>query len=1157
MQYTPSQNKAINARGESILLSAGAGSGKTKVLVERIIKMITEEHISVEQLLVVTFTKAAAGEMKNRIFEALNQKLLQNPHDTYLQNQSLLLNNAAITTIHSFCLDLIRENYYLLDLDANCRVADETESYLLKEEALDEYLEYKYQQNDPLFRELLLRYGGREDEKIRQIIFMLYEQAISLPDYEKWLADLGEALKDTDFWLDQARQKAEKTLKNIDELLKKAIISCTEDEKCQKSYLAKLLQEQAQLDTAHYKISQSLDSFLEYLDKSEIFATALRDNKKASDSYRAAVAYYKQAKAAFSELADKLANAHSSQAEADLAEIYPFVNYFGKLTLGFAEYYNIAKCKRHLLDFDDMGHLALELLYQRDGSPSTISLELKERYQAVLIDEYQDTNDLQEKIMLAISREDNYFMVGDVKQSIYSFRMANPSLFQHKYESFAASQIIDMNKNFRSRRNIVTAVNDLFNILMPGGDENPDYQASAQMEFGAEYYEKENVPDKAVKVWRLQKPEKSSAAGNENTENTAEDKEAKDEKKEITREAELIAREIKKLRQSSQLIYDKNTGSYRQIEFRDIVIIMRAPSNGGGEIYEVLNNADIPCYLEKKSGYFASWEVQITLDILRVLDNPQQDLPLTAVLKAPFVGFTDYSDNELLMIRRLDEKKNMYECLEEAALAADELGDKARQTLSVLTKLRRLAIQCPSSELLLRVYQECHLPDYAAVLPQGAERRNNLEALYDKAVQYEQASFHGLFMFLTFLEQMQKKNQSIEPAPLLGENVDVVRIMSIHQSKGLEFPVVFIPKSGKHFHSKDYTSEILLDKNLGLILPNVDLKERVIYPTVCTEVLKERKKTALIAEEKRILYVAMTRAREHLYFIGLDNPSEDEDGCSYLDWLNLLPDTKLNADWEFRDLQGQEAELSDEKETEEEAEESDAFDTVSIDHELYQALSWQYPFQKQCYIPAKTSVTALNEKNKLDIHAHLSQEFKLPDFIKSDNKLSAAQKGTVMHTIMSQIDLKKNIDQAYLRELVAQLEYNNILPAESTAQIDLGKIESFFHTDLGQRLLKTENIYREQPFTLPVKVKAADDQECTVLVQGIIDCMWQEEGGWVLLDYKSNHINRQNTSKFIQNYQAQIELYAQAIREIWQEPLKAAYLYLFHTERAIEMKITE
>ncbi len=1151
MQYTPAQSQAIEQRGCSILLSAGAGSGKTKVLVERIIKMITEEKVSVDRLLVVTFTKAAAGEMKNRIAEALNKKIAQNPQDTYLRNQSMLLNNAAITTIHSFCLDLIRENYYLLDLDANCKVTDETESYILKEDALDQYLEFKYQQNDPLFQQLLQRYGGKEDEKVRQIIFMLYNQAISLPNYENWLKDLGQALTDESYWQSEAQKLAEKYLGKCAQKLSQAIKTCQEDENCQKKYLAAFLSEQAAIDTARQKLSKSTDAFLEYLEKSEIFALSVRASKKESELFNTAVAAYKQAKALFAELTEKTANAHSTQISADLAEIYPFVSYFGRLTLGFIEYYTHLKCKRRLLDFDDMGHLALELLYDADGAPTALSRELKSRYQAVLIDEYQDTNDLQEKIMLAVSREDNYFMVGDVKQSIYSFRMANPSLFQHKYETFTAEQIINMNKNFRSRLNIVNAVNDVFSLLMTGDDDNPNYKADAQMEYGATYYQADDVADAPVKVWSLSKEKETIALEDDDEEN----KQANNEKKEVEMEAELIAEEINKLLNQKELVYDKELNSYRPISFHDIVIIMRAPSNGGNEIFQILTDYGIPCYLEKQSGYFSSWEVQITLDILRILDNPQQDLPLAAVLRAPFIGFTNYSDEELLRIRRLAPKSNLYEALEKACDEA-ELKEKATVTLQKLSELRQFAVQCPISELILHIYQECNLPEYAEMLPQGAQRRNNLAALYDKALQYEQISFHGLFMFLAFLEKMQKKNQSIEPAPLIGENVDVVRIMSIHQSKGLEFPVVFIPKVHKSFNAKDYTSDILLDKSLGLILPNVDLTERVIYPSICTEIIREKKKAELISEEKRILYVAMTRAREQLYFIGQET-AEKEDEKSYLDWLNKLTDASnpCQAAWEFKTVS---ASSNDPIITDNTTADCAALpEPNDIEPEIFQALSWQYPYLKQCYIPAKTSVTAINEQKMPDIHFFYPTEFKQPDFMQEQSRLSAAEKGTVLHTIMNHLDLTKKIDLEYLNELTAQLQAKNILPDNELMEKELSWITRFFATALGQRLQKAEVVYRERPFTLPIEISDAAQNPCTVLVQGIIDCMWQEEGGWVLVDYKSNRIPRERENEFIAKYQAQIDLYAKAIKQIWQKPLKAAYLYPFYTGNAIEMKINE
>ena len=1145
MNYTPSQEQAINKRGESILLSAGAGSGKTKVLVERIIKMIAEEKISADRLLVVTFTKAAAGEMKNRISEALYQKLAQNPHSAYLNEQCLLLNNASITTIHSFCLDLVREYYYLLDIDANMKVANEVECQLLKEQALDDYLEFKYQQNSDIFRQLLERYGGSEDENIRQIIFSLYEQAIALPDYEKWLKNLGTALLNPEPWINYMQNQAIKEMAQIIKLLQTAVKYCQMDAKCSEKYLPGFVSALTLAEKGADKLTISLDEFIEFTDRQEMFDLAVRKNNKASEYYNQAVETYKAAKDKFVTLQAALANAHSSQVKEDLREIYPFVSEFGRLTYGFGEYYEFAKCQRNILDFDDMGHLALELLYDRNGEPTALACELKERYAAVLIDEYQDTNDLQEKIMLAVSREDNYFMVGDIKQSIYSFRMANPSLFKGKYDSFPPENKIDMNKNFRSRANIVAGTNDLFSLLMPGGDENPAYQATALMEFGAEYYNSAEIEDTPLKLWSVVKKSEEKADDGDEEEN-------KQELKEVTKEAKLIAREIKRLMKEKQPIYDKQLDGYRPVCYKDMVIIMRAPSNGAAEIYDYLTSQDIPCYLEKKSGYFSSWEVQITLDLLRILDNPQQDLPLAAVLKAPFIGFTNYSDEDLLTLRQISAQGNLYLCLEQAAEAENgALFAKAKQTLAVLNKFRTWAVQCSLSELLNRLFYHCHLLEYAATLPNGLERQNNLEALYDKALQFEQTNFHGLFMFLDYIAQMQKNNQNIEPAPLIGENVDVVRIMSIHQSKGLEFPIVFLPLMSKKFFAKDYSAEVLLDKNLGLILPNVDLQARIKYPTICTEVLKNKKKEALLAEEKRILYVAMTRAREHLYFIGQELNWQEGSERGYMDWLLLLKNNSadLKAKWEFSSF---DVSIEDE---EQEEKKQPAAEQAQENELLLHALNWQYPFQAQAYIPTKTSVSAINNKKMLDTKFVSKSDFSTIDFWQNKTKLSAAEKGTILHRIISEVDLKNEITLNSLEETAQSLIARNIIPSESLAEIDLKIVEKFFQSPLGIRMRKSKLVYREKAFTLPLEIEDGNNESCTILIQGIIDCMWQEEGAWVLLDYKSNYVPAEKEEEFVQSYYSQLKLYAKAIEQIWQEPLKEAYLYLLNRNKAIEVKI--
>ena len=1180
-EWTTEQQAVINLRGSSMLVAAGAGSGKTAVLVERIIQMICDEAnpVNIDSLLIVTFTNAAAAEMKERIGAAIQEQLIKNPMSEHLYQQSLLLQKAQITTLHSFCLDLVRQNFFRLGIDPNLKIADETENQLLLAETLDEILEAHYSDSSQSesFVQLVDRYGGREDEALRDVILRLYHMAQSMARPKVWLSDT--CAQDNIDWFKEAQTDIADTLRSARMLLMKAIQLASTDEglhgymrhmEAEYNWIAELTD---CFNTAVYPAEDAWNACAVRLQSGGFERLPAVKKNTCDEDIKAQTAEYRdRAKELIQKLQKDYFSRSKEQMTAELESLLPYRKQLCALTLELMDLFQQKKSEKGRMDFHDMEHFCYELLYEEteDGSMvfSELALELKAYYTEILVDEYQDINDLQEAILQAVSRENNLFMVGDIKQSIYGFRMANPDLFAQKYYSFPnASDCvrIDLNRNFRCRTGVVDGVNQVFRQIMTGQNGDLRYDADAALIYGANY--------PAVCEGTDPIPEEVSVHVLTASDDLSEDKLDSEQEQPVSAmeaEGKLICSQIKQLMNEPAQVYDKRLQSYRNITWRDIVILLRAPKAAGTVYQRMMQEQGIPAAVDTGDGYFSAWEIQIIVSILHVIDNPLQDIPLLAVMKAPFFAF---DEDELANLRMALPKGYFYDCAVNA-LETDTvnaaLREKVKAFLEQIQQWRMLSGQLGLSKFIWQVYKDTGFYEYVGTLRDGLQRQANLRALYERARAYEQTSFKGVFMFLRFLEQLENSQADLEPAKILGDNDNVVRIMSIHKSKGLEFPVVFIGGMGRKFNMKDTQQDFLLDKTYGMAFSVVDDALEIRYKTIAQHVVSRKKRLELLQEEKRVLYVAMTRARERLYLIGSCKKPEKrvavhaEQAQCYLDWfIPLHAQGVLSAPlWNIR-YHTTDAFLSEIAEQPKDSltlsallKKNQPLPEPGSDYQQIDAqLSWTYQHPYFTHVKAQSSVTELkkmaNDKQSMTEY-HFSFD-KRPEAVKAKDSLTGAEKGTLLHLVLNHVDLNADITEAYLYNLIQCLECEQYIPYGAGAELSVNDILKFYQSTLGKRLIAANpnDRYRELPFITSLDAHAVSSElpqgEKSILVQGIIDCLWKEDDGWVLVDYKSDRIEPHQTDIIYKRYTSQIRLYRYAVEQILHEPVKEAYFYLTGT----------
>ena len=1222
--FTDAQWTAIWATGKDVLVSAAAGSGKTKVLITRMIEKVLSEKnpIDVDELLVVTFTNAAAAEMRHRMAEALEEAIAVNPNSIHLRRQLSLLNKAQISTLHSFCLNVVRQYAYLIDIDPGFRIADTTEAALLRDDTIGDVLEDAYNAENPeaMYRLADSFTSDRNDQSIETLIDRLYDYSRVHPNPERWLRMIP-----MQYEIDE-----EVTIDELDFIspLKTAIrhtleeaIALTEDMKRiaempegPEPLIATAIADLQWIREAKRRIEEGSweETYAFFGSLTWVKAGTIRKNTCDEELAKRAKAIRDSVKKIINSLKESYFTRKPSRLLDEIRLMAPMMHTLVGLVIDFGERYGQVKMDRGLVDFSDLEHFALQILAQeQDGElmPSDIASDYLNRFAEVLVDEYQDVNLLQEAIIQLVKRgsdaDGNLFMVGDVKQSIYRFRLAEPGLFLGKYNRFTSDDgesglKIDLNANFRSRKEVLDATNFIFSQVMGKRVGEVEYDEAAALKYGARYPEKET----AAALTLLYEADEEEIV-EEATELTGQSL------KSSQAEARYMIRRIKELMASGAEVTDAFTDRRRPLQYSDIVILMRSMT-WSGEIAEEFKLAGIPVYAELSRGYFDAIEVMIMLNTLRTIDNPYQDIPLASVLRSPFVGMTE---NELAQVRLAAKNKPFYEALKlfmstGGAGIAPETQVKLQRFILMFEDWRNLARRGSLSELIWQVYSDTHYYEMVGAMPNGKQRQANLRALHDRAIDYEKTSFRGLFRFLRFIDRMQKRGDDLGAARFVSETEDVVRMMTIHSSKGLEFPYVFVAGAGRQFNKMDFNEPYLFDQHFGLAVKAIDPELRITYTSLPFLAMKEKKELEMRAEEMRVLYVAMTRAKEHLELIATVKDIEKSIGKwqdaqligqgemlpeytrsranGYLDWIG--PSIARHPDFEKFGVMygGQSVEdpsrwevaaypISSFIETEE-LEEKIVERPEPVLHDDIVDQDWSLEVKRRFdfVYPHMASVGKRSKQTVSDLKrvSQLEQESDFDDFFTSKDDevstpylhdrpsfmqtraLSGAEIGTAMHTIMQHIDMTTAHSVQDVDRFVTELTTRQLLTQEEANAVDVKSVVRFFESSMFKRLSQSERMLREVPFTYAFDGNDGDHQ----ILQGIADCLFKEKDGWVLLDYKTDRVrgrfssNEELDSEMQKRYGIQLSLYKKAVEAIAHIQIKEMVLYLFDGERIVHVQ---
>lgn len=1203
MTWTKEQQQVIDLRNRNILVSAAAGSGKTAVLVERIKELVLDKKhpVDIDHLLVVTFTNAAAAQMKERVAKALEKALQENPSDVRLQQQAALVQNAQITTIDSFCLYVLRNHFHEIGLEPNFRIGDEGELKLLREDVMTGLFEQCYEEKHPGFLHLISCYGtSRSDAPVRDMIFKLYSYAQSYPWPKQWLREALSCYEiKTEQELEQApfiemtveygKQMVKGYLEQAEhylELCQDADGPYMYEDACEQD--AKLMEELLSCDT--------YQAFYEELGKCK-FATLGR-----AKDYIGSPEKQEQVKTERKKLKDEIGKLKSDcfaltfqEILEQLTLVHPSAEALAEVTERFIDAFTERKQDKNLVDFSDLEHFALEILVEEEtGKPTETAKEFQNAYEEIMIDEYQDSNYVQETILRAISREavgqNNLFMVGDVKQSIYRFRLARPELFMEKFDTYettdAPCQRIDLHKNFRSRDSVLTFTNDIFYQIMKRNLGGVDYTDEAALYCGADYPagEKEDAFDSEILLTTTQELEEGT-------------------KQQISKqelEAKLIADRIRKMVGKEEVV-DEETGEFRKVRYGDIVILLRSLSEWADLFAEVLNANGIPAHTVSRTGYFSTLEIRTVLNYLRILDNPRQDIPLAAVLKSPMAGL---SDEQLARLRLLAEDKPYHQCVkmfleaeeeltEKESTADEDMRAKLKRFSETYKKLRRQTMDIPMHELLQKVLKETGYARYASALPSGRQRLANLHMLSEKAIAYEKTSYRGLYHFIRYIDELQKYDVDFGEAELVGENEDAVNIMSIHKSKGLEFPVCFVSGMGKSFNKQDSRSKMILHPNLGVGLDIIEEDRRIKVPAFFKKVIARQTELESLGEELRVLYVAFTRAKEKLIITGCIkdeemlqqireiycgsnrkalNFKERAEAKTFLEWI--LPAAAASGSWDKVSYVTPWSMLEDEAAhqiTEHVSLRQRVQQAEKVSDTLYEKikeqLSYQYPHPDAIHLVTKYSVSELKHramrelaaKEEEDVTPKFLEEVStpyVPAFMEGKAEVNqGALRGTAMHRLMECYDFTKMPDRSdefaeNIKKQLTGLVQMGKVSEDMQKLIRIPSVELFLKSQLAPRMKAAamrDDLFREKPFVMGNH----EMEEEMVLIQGIIDVFWVEEDGIVLLDYKTDRVD--SATRLRDMYKEQLDLYAEALERIFPFPVKEKYLYSFRLNQAIEV----
>lgn len=1180
VQLTPQQQKVVDNRGGSLLVSAAAGSGKTKVLVERVFSYLVESGCNVDDFLIITYTRAAAAELRIKLAAALNKLVAENPDDRHLRQQLFRVYQADIKTIDGFCAQLLRQHIHLLEpvagrsLTPDFRVLDESEAALLRDRALEKAMESFYEaieQGDGEFALLVETLGaGRDDRGLQELVTNLYDKLQSHPYPFQWLEQAAES------WRNPPTRLG-------DSVYGQTVMASTVR---RANYWIGQLERMvyAMEDCAPVKKAFA-DRFLEMMDQLQLYEAASKEGWEAMAAVQPAFRRagivkgeeYAAAKEAASTLKDncsadlKKMTAPYKVSEQehldDLHAIAPAMLGLLRLTGDFARRYQEEKVRRNAVDFSDQEHYALTLLARPDGTFTEMGEQVSRRYQEVMVDEYQDTNEVQNCIFHAVSDDGRrLFAVGDVKQSIYRFRLAEPGIFLGKYRAFTdAAEAVDgeprrmvLSRNFRSREEILDVTNFIFSNIMSTEMGEMDYTDEEKLYFGAKHYsrEKRDVEFHLLSV--------------ENTEDEVFDR--------TEAEAQFVAQRIRDLLDEGFPVQGDD-GGQRPVRPEDIVILMRSPRSPMPTYIAALERLNIPCDSGESDDFFSAMEVAVVVSLLEIVDNPRQDVPLIAVLRSPLVGMTP---DRLAMIRALRPDGDYYD-----ALCLDESAD-SRAFLSLLEELRTAAREMTADQLLWYIYDRCHVTAIFGAMADGETRQARLAALYDYARRTVQSGRTGLFDFIAYLHRLLEKGDV--PKVVTAGAAGGVRVMSTHHSKGLEFPVVVLCDLNRQFNLKDNNKPVLVHPQLGIGADRVERERHIRYSTISKMALTQTLERESKAEEMRILYVAMTRAKEKLImvdavkksqkklrdFIAVSDLPVPAEAVSQAkapgDWL-LLP---LLHTWQAEEIYQYVGLWPTEK--------GEAPEGLTIRfHRLWQqedgtvaektedvaapqraemqpdeaALAFTYPHAAASRTPSKVTATQLKGR-EVDqeiadgtLPYHFDKTPEKPRFMEKAKGLTAAQRGTAMHTAMQYLDF----DGEPVAQQVARLTEKRLLTPEQAAALDVAALERFLSSPLAQRIRQAPKVWREYRFALLVDGSIYDESAAgeEMLLQGVADCVFETPEGLVVVDFKTDRITAEEVPARAETYRPQLSAYAQALSQILERPVTERILYFFTSQTEISL----
>lgn len=1257
VKWTEDQQKAIYTRYRDVLVSAAAGSGKTAVLVERIINIITDKDnpVDIDKLLIVTFTNAAAAEMRERIGEAISKKLEKNSKDSNLQKQLTLLNKANISTLHSFCLNLIRNNFHHIDLDPNFRVGDNTEIALLRGEALDELFEEKYSEENQSFLDLIESYcDNKSDGVLYDIILKLYSFSMSTPNPVKWLNLMAENFNvREDTALNHLSFKDEFFSDILEEftlaqrVLRRAIKIVDENSNLEK-YRNNLDKDIEIVDTAKELLKNSVEEAVAYIEQNSFGKLVVVKVKTEEEKFfqEEVKSYRKKANDLYKGISSKVSDFTSNHNIIKMRELYPLMKELSQLVIKFKEKFDKKKRERGIIDFNDQEHFALEILKNcdEDGNefPSDIAISLRDKFEEILVDEYQDSNDVQEELVTLISRKKagfrNRFMVGDLKQSIYRFRMAKPELFKDKKDSYSREEgqdnrLITLHKNFRSREEVIDGINYFFRLLMSEKVGELEYNEEEELKLGADYIPLEEAGEVGgpleFHIISLDDEDENK----EEQEELSEEEIEEEELSSIQVEARFVGERIKELmalkKEKAFKVYDKNINGYRNVTFKDIVILLRSGNKFAPIFVEEFKKLDIPLYAEAGTGYFDTLEVKTIISLLQIIDNPRQDIPLMAVLRSPIGAFTA---EDLMEIRLINGKVSFYDAMREYLISdkvkmeeyGENLKGKIRGFFLNLNIWRNRSRYTPINELVWELYTETGYYGFVGAMPGGAQRQANLRILFQRAKEFEKTSYKGLYNFINFINNLQKTSEDLGAAKIIGENEDVVRVMSIHKSKGLEFPIVFLCGMSKQFNQSDLRSKILFHHKLGYGPTFVDLHKRITSSTIQRDYISKKIQSENKSEEMRLLYVALTRAKEKLILVSSHKnlgrkieqwgkaANEDENIISehyvsmqksYADWIgpaimkheggealrsrygnfdnvNVCKDeSKILISFHNKDKFAKANE--DIKATVDIEERLREIENSSVDEEskatVKKGLEYKYKYEASTKLPTVITVSKLKNINidnitKDDTEDRLKDDYgidyrtaliKAPMFLQEKKGLTPAEVGTALHGVMQRLDLDNVSTVEEIQNQINMMIYKELLTEEQGKAVRANKIHNFFTSDLGSRVINAHHnkrLKRELPFRMEISSTAYESalpkeiyDEEKIVLRGILDCYFEENGEGIIVDYKTDYVSEENTSSIIERYKSQLNFYKEAVEKLLGIKVAKKYLYLFSIDKAVEV----